>query len=48
MIVSEKVKAVFVELLNYAISFSITKEIHKNTTDISRVTNKHYYKTMPF
>ena len=33
----------FVELPNYAISVSLTKEIHKNYTDTLRVTNKQYY-----
>ena len=33
----------FVELPNYTISVSLTKEIHKNYTDTLRVTNKQYY-----
>ena len=33
----------FVELPNYAISVSLTKEIHKNYTDTLRVTHKQYY-----
>ena len=33
-------KTVFVELLTYALSVSLTIEIHKNNIDTSRVTNK--------
>ena len=32
------------ELLTFAISTSLTIEIHKNNTDTSSVTNKQYYK----
>ena len=39
-----RVKTVFVELPTYAISVSLTIEIHKNNIDTSTVTNKQYYK----
>ena len=38
----------FVELPTYAISVSLTIEIHKNNTDTFRVTNKQYYKITLF
>ena len=38
----------FAKLLTYAISVSLTIEIHKNNIDTFRVTNKQYYKIILF
>ena len=39
---------VFVKLPTYAISVSLTIELHKNNTDTSSVTNKQYHKIILF
>ena len=39
---------VFVKLPTYAISVSLTIELHKNNTDTPSVTNKQYYKIILF
>ena len=42
------IRLYFVELLTYAISISLTIEIHKINIDTSKVTNKQYYKIILF
>ena len=45
---TKRVKIVFVELLTYTVSISVTIEIHKKKIDTFRVTNKRYYKIIFF